>query len=126
MMHLLSNNELLQQIHLESGKAGYANYLRRKLQYDQENVRKILLSELTYIRNRVKVRALLKQLFEEGKPLPKGCVQQTNGFCSIYYKSLTLDGRWDPSNAYNEDDEDSEAYETFINGLYEMNIHPSF
>ena len=121
-VHLLSNNELLSTIKVECGQKGYAECLRQKLKCNPYNLREILLSELKYIRGRVEVQSILKTLFLEGKPLPRGCIQEPNGFCSVYFKSFTLNGRWNPSYAYNDEDEDSVAYENLINGLKEMNI----
>ena len=92
------------------GKPDYGNWLRQSFEVGEPPSESDLVAEIEYMYQRHQCNQKLRQIYDAGLPLPKGCFKGRNGgYYSYYYDSRTLNRRWNPTKLP-DGSKDSENY----------------
>ena len=102
------------------GKPGYETWLRQSFESGHQPPQESdLVAEIEYMHQRHQYNKELRQFYDSGKTLPKGCFKGRNGgYYAYYYDSRTLNRRWNPTQPPNGG-KDSENYKAFMEGLHD-------
>ena len=99
------------------GKPGYGDWLRQSFENGAPPSESDLNAEIEYMYQRYHCNEKLRDIYDSGKPSPKGCFKGRNGgYYAYYYDSRTLNRRWNPTQAPNGS-KDSENYKNLMEGL---------